>query len=391
MGGLGKGLRAGRLVRFRVLVCVGLLVAVVFALSSCSTEQGGPTNGEDAEPPTREVTREVTKMVTVAEAPEDEENAASPPSTPPADRPDERPATQQGSPEEVLALQYRLINAGDYEGAYALFDDRSKLLITPEQYAAYFEANAPYAITDYSFLSVDDRGDDASVEAELTASSGSGQETYAVTQPLVREGAAWRVVMRDEQASTFAGAEQETAQYEPESTSQSEGDSAPPSEGDSAGFGDGTYQVGSDVQPGTYRTRESSPGCYYARLGGFSGEFEDLLANGNPTGPAIVTIEPTDAGFESQRCGTWTGDLSAITESKTSFDEGTYIVGTDIEPGTYRNSGSSGCYYARLAGFTGDFENIIANGNTDASTVVTIAPTDAGFESQRCGTWTRVE
>ena len=364
------------------MVCVGLLVAVVFALSSCGTEQGGPT-GEDAEPPTREVTREVTKTVTVAEAPEDEENTASPPSSPPADRPDEQPTTQEGSPEEVLALQYRLINAGDYEGAYALFDDRSKLLITPEQYAAYFEANAPYSITDYSFLSVDDRGDDATVEAELTASSSSGQETYGVTQPLVREGAAWRVVMRDEQASTFAGDEQETAQYEPEST--------PPSEGDSGDFGDGTYQVGSDVQPGTYRTRESSSGCYYARLGGFSGEFEDILANGNATGPAIVTIEPTDAGFESNGCGTWTGNLSAITESKTSFDEGMYIVGTDIEPGTYRNSGSSGCYYARLAGFNGGFENIIANGNTDASTVVTIAPTDAGFESQRCGTWTRVE
>jgi hypothetical protein len=44
-----------------------------------------------------------------------------------------------------------------------------------------------------------------------------------------------------------------------------------------------------------------------------------------------------------------------------------------------------------LSGFTGGLENIIANGNADAPTVVTIAPTDAGFESQRCGTWTRVE
>ena len=319
----------------------------------------------------------------MAEAPEVKEDAAAPPASPPNDQPDEQLAAQEGSPEEVLALQYRLINAGDYEGAYALFDDESKLLITPEQYTSYFESNAPYSITDYSFLSVDNRGDEASVEAELTATSGSGQESYGVTQPLVREGAAWRVVMRDEQASTFAGTEQETAQYEPEPTS--------PPEGSSADFGDGTFQVGSDVQPGTYRTRESSSGCYYARLGGFSGEFEDILANGNATGPAIVTIEPTEAGFESNGCGTWTSDLSAITESKTSFDEGAYIVGTDIEPGTYRNSGSSGCYYARLGGFSGDLENIIANGNADASTVVTIEPTDVGFESNGCGTWTRLE
>ena len=195
---------------------------MMLALSSCGTEQGGPT-GEDAKPPPREVTREVTKTVTVEEAPEAREDTKPTPTSPPDVPTNERAATQEGSPEEVLALQYRLINAGDYEGAYALFDDKSKLLITPEQYTAYFEANAPYSIADYSFLSVDDRGDDASVEAELTARSGSGQDTYGVTQPLVREGAAWRVVMRDEQASVFARAGQETAQYEPESEPSPEG------------------------------------------------------------------------------------------------------------------------------------------------------------------------
>ena len=156
-------------------------------------------------------------------------------------------------------------------------------------------------------------------------------------------------------------------------------------------FSDGTHRVGEDIQPGTYRTREGSSGCYYARLSGFGGGFEEILANGNTDDPTIITIEPTDAGFESKRCGTWTQDLSAITNSTTSFEDGTYKVGTDIEPGTYRSSGSSGCYYARLSGFNGSFENIIANENTDTPAVVAIAPTDAGFESKRCGTWTRIE
>ncbi len=156
-------------------------------------------------------------------------------------------------------------------------------------------------------------------------------------------------------------------------------------------FSDGTHQVGTDIQPGTYRTREGSQGCYYSRLSGFSSEMDDILANGVTNGPAIVTIESTDAGFQSQRCGTWTQDLSAITESKTSFDEGAYIVNTDIEPGTYRNSGSTGCYYVRLSEFSGGMEDIIANQISDEPTVVTIEPTDAGFQSQRCGTWTRVE
>jgi len=156
-------------------------------------------------------------------------------------------------------------------------------------------------------------------------------------------------------------------------------------------FSDGTHRVGEDIQPGTYRTREGSSGCYYARLNGFGGGVEEILANDNTSDPAIVTIEPTDVGFQSRRCGTWTQDLSPITTSTTSFEDGAYKVGTDIEPGTYRSSGSSGCYYARLSGFNGGLENIIANENTDAPAVATIAPTDAGFKSNRCGTWTRIE
>lgn len=189
-----------------------------------------------------------------------------------------------------------------------------------------------------------------------------------------------------------APAPEEKAKAEPQRAESEEKEDEPKEEVDSnPNFGDGTHQVGTDIQPGTYRTKEGSRGCYYARLNGFSGELDDILANGNANGPAIITIEQTDAGFQSRRCGTWTQNLSAITESRTSFDEGAYIVNTDIEPGTYRNSGSSGCYYQRLSGFSGGLENIIANENANEPTVVTIAPTDAGFESQRCGTWTKIE
>ena len=156
-------------------------------------------------------------------------------------------------------------------------------------------------------------------------------------------------------------------------------------------FDDGMHRVGTDIQPGTYRTRTASAGCYWARLSGFGGDLDEILANGNTDAPAVVTVEPTDAGFESNQCGTWTQDLSAITESKTSFGDGTYILGTDIEPGTYRNDGSSGCYYARLSGFNGDLNTIIANGNAEEPVIVTIEPTDAGFQSNQCGTWNKLE
>jgi hypothetical protein len=73
-----------------------------------------------------------------------------------------------------------------------------------------------------------------------------------------------------------------------------------------AHFGDGTYQVGKDIQPGTYRIRVGSPGCYFARLKGFGGTIDDIIANNNVSAPTIVTISSSDKGFQSSGCGTWT-------------------------------------------------------------------------------------
>jgi hypothetical protein len=156
-----------------------------------------------------------------------------------------------------------------------------------------------------------------------------------------------------------------------------------------AHFGDGTFEVGKDIHPGTYRTREASSGCYYARLKGFSGSLDDIITNDNTDAPAVVTIAASDKGFQSRDCGTWTQDLSQITTSKTTFDDGTYIVGTDLEPGTYKSSGVQGCYWARLSGFGGTLDEIIANDNTDSAAIVTISASDKGFQSKGCGTWVK--
>lgn len=70
--------------------------------------------------------------------------------------------------------------------------------------------------------------------------------------------------------------------------------------------------------------------------------------------------------------------------------DGTWVVGQDIKPGTYRNSDGGECYWARLKGLTGDFSELLANGNTAGQAVVTIKPTDKGFQTERCGSWSRV-
>lgn len=157
-----------------------------------------------------------------------------------------------------------------------------------------------------------------------------------------------------------------------------------------AHFGDGTFIVGRDIQPGTYRTRQGSASCYYARLKGFGGTVDEIIANDNTDDTAIVTIAASDKGFQSTGCGTWTKDLSRITSSKTTFGDGMYLVGTDIAPGMYKSSGQTGCYYARLSGFGGTIDDILANNNTDSSAILTISASDKGFQSTRCGTWTKV-
>ena len=69
---------------------------------------------------------------------------------------------------------------------------------------------------------------------------------------------------------------------------------------------DGVHRVGTDIEPGTYRSTGTGRDCYWARLSGFSGVLlEDTLANNISPGQSVVTIEPGDAGFESVGCGTW--------------------------------------------------------------------------------------
>ncbi len=69
--------------------------------------------------------------------------------------------------------------------------------------------------------------------------------------------------------------------------------------------GSGTFIVGEDIQPGTYRTDGGTGLCYWARLSGLSGEFHDIITNGLPEGPGYVTIAASDVAFETSSCGQW--------------------------------------------------------------------------------------
>ena len=155
-------------------------------------------------------------------------------------------------------------------------------------------------------------------------------------------------------------------------------------------FGDGTWVVGSDIQAGTYRSSKTSSDCYWERLSGFSGELDDIIANGVTDAIWVVEIASTDAGFSTERCGTWTEATSATTSSLTSpFGDGVFLVGMDISPGTWKSPGGDYCYWARLSGFSGELGHIKTNGAGGSNNILTIEPADKGFESSNCGTWTK--
>jgi hypothetical protein len=86
--------------------------------------------------------------------------------------------------------------------------------------------------------------------------------------------------------------------------------SPPAPAGPKTSFGDGTHEVGVDIVAGKYRTTVpgSSNNCYWERVKGLSGQFTDIIANGNaePGTPLVVTISASDKGFTSRGCGTWT-------------------------------------------------------------------------------------
>ena len=157
--------------------------AVLLALlAGCGNETDDNAKKTGEGDPAKEETRFVTQMVTV-------EKTVSSGTT------DESAESQDRLPEDVLALQYEYINRGDFEQAYSLFAGQSQREVSLEQYEAFFEANAPYSVTDYSFPSVQTQGDSATVEAAFTVTSASGVEQLQRTQQLVRENGSWRVAM----------------------------------------------------------------------------------------------------------------------------------------------------------------------------------------------------
>ncbi|RST03160.1 hypothetical protein EF910_21525 [Streptomyces sp. WAC07149] len=160
--------------------------------------------------------------------------------------------------------------------------------------------------------------------------------------------------------------------------------------------GSGTFQVGSDLQPGTYRTTGNKGlGCYWERAKDASGEVDSIIANDNVTGTSYVTIEAGDKLFKSNGCNDWeTVDPKAVSDApktEAAGDGGMFKVGLDLAPGTYKSSGpaegSAGCYWERAKNAAHDIDSIAANDNPTGPAVVTVSAQDGYFKTTGCATW----
>jgi hypothetical protein len=152
---------------------------------------------------------------------------------------------------------------------------------------------------------------------------------------------------------------------------------------------DGVYRVGADIKPGTYYTGNTD-GCYWERAKNFTGSFSAIIDNDYGSGRRMVTISAGDVAFDSDGCGSWrrfdgTGRLASSMPS-----DGIFAVGADIRPGTYASTGTSSCYWGRLASLSGDVDAINDNDFGYGRRIVQITSYDRFFETSGCGGWTRI-
>ena len=172
-------------------------------------------------------------------------------------------------------------------------------------------------------------------------------------------------------------------------------------------FGEGTFLVGAEIEPGRYRAEGGVPGegCLWWRLTGFGGNGRGANAvagMGEGEGAAVADIAPADAGFSSYGCGVWSRDRVPAATPGQPFGDGAFLVGDEVAPGRYRNPGASGyldCTWRRLSGFGGAPGDILGEGWSGSyaplgavddlpPSIVDIEPADTGFYSYGCGDWT---
>jgi hypothetical protein len=104
--------------------------------------------------------------------------------------------------------------------------------------------------------------------------------------------------------------------------------------------------------------------------------------DGTPADPETIPV-PQETTAQSSP------PSKAPAPPRAQTQDGTWLVPAEMKPGTYRSGDGSFCYWARLKGTSGSFDDIIINGNGPNQTV-TIKATDKAFEHHGCEGWKKI-
>jgi len=157
-------------------------------------------------------------------------------------------------------------------------------------------------------------------------------------------------------------------------------------------FEDGIWAVGSQIEPGRYIvTGFPEGGCSWARLADVEGD-DVIVADEAAVNQVIVDILASDAAFRSQGCGVWEVYAPRDTPPQTTIEDGDWVVGDQIEPGSYQSQSGSSCGWTRARGFEHTAQEVIDSVPAELRppTVLTVELADGErFSSKGCQTWVR--
>jgi hypothetical protein len=152
----------------------------------------------------------------------------------------------------------------------------------------------------------------------------------------------------------------------------------------------GTYLVGVDINSGIYRGEAEgelpSAICYWARLKDISGNVDAVLASNNVHGQFYIEIRDSDYAFKTTCELVPLDSIPANTGTfPTTIKYGMYLVGRDIQAGTYKGQALNGaktpCIWERRSNVAGAWDGVIANYHEPGQFYVQIAESDFSFST----------
>lgn len=123
-------------------------------------------------------------------------------------------------------------------------------------------------------------------------------------------------------------------------------------------------------------------------IGGLAG----IGVNGSPSPSPVYIYTATPADGVVAPAATSTQPAAPAPPATPTIREGTWTVGTDFPPGTYRTTADVGssCYWQITKAGGNEITDIIANDFPGGGRPQVTLEAGQGFKTNRCGTWALV-